>query len=286
MATPLLPDGSVDIGGVRRLVDYVVAGGVVGVFAASSTGEGPLLADADRAALFHTCVEASAGRAAVLANVSDTSTARVLAWVRAAADAGADAVVATLPYYLRHDGPQVCDFYLRLADEAPVPLLVYNVPVYAKVQMPVAALAELACHANIVGVKDSTLDWRHFQQVIRIKQDHPSFTVLNGDEQALASTVFMGGDGGVLGLANLAPRLCADLLGAAERGDIPSARELQARLTALQAIWSVCECGHGGLKLALELLGICGRHVTAPLRPAPDEAVPAVRALLHDAGAL
>lgn len=284
LATPLNRDGTVDVGALRALVDYVAAGGATGIFALSSTGEGPLLPDEERQRVIDESVAAAGGRLAVLANVSETSTARVLRWLERAAKSGADYVVATLPFYMQHGGQQIEDFYLALADAAPVPVVIYNVPVYTKVNVGAPVLERLATHPNIVGVKDSSLDWRHFQAVIRVKDKRPDFAVLNGDEQALASSVLMGADGGVLGLANIAPRLCADCFAAAAHGDLPQARRLQAQVTDLHRIMAVADSGQAGLKVALKLIGIGQQWVSAPLRPAGEKEEAEIRKLLQRHG--
>ncbi len=286
LATPLRADGSVDTDGMARLVDYVVDGGVRGLFVLSSTGEGPMLREEDKEAAVRAAVEAAAGRVAILVHIADTSTARVIRQAEKAAEWGADYVVSTLPFYFRHSGAQAMSFYTDVAEASPRPLMLYNVPHCTGVQVTAEEIAELAAHPNIVGIKDSTQDWRHFQQVIRVKQSVPEFLVFNGDEEALASTVLMGGDGGVLGLANVAPRLCVDVFEAADRGDIAKARELQARLAELQDIWLMAECSHGGLKLALSVLGICEPYVTRPLIPPSPDLEPRMLRLLREHGLL
>lgn len=286
LATPLNKNGTVDTGALRALIDYVAEAGATGIFAASSTGEGPLLLDEERQRVIDETVAAADGRLAVLANVSDTSTARALRWVERAAGAGADYVVATLPYYMCHFGLQIEDFYAALAEASALPVLIYNLPVYTKVQIDAAVIGKLAEHPNIVGVKDSSLDWRHFQAVIRVKEKRPDFVVLNGDEQALASSVLMGADGGVLGLANLAPRLCVECFEAAARGDLEQARRLQAELTDLHRVMQIADSGQAGLKLALKFIGIGHEWVTEPLRPAGEKEAAEVSELLRRHGML
>lgn len=280
LATPLNADGSVDRGGMEALVDYVIEGGVTGIFVLSSTGEGPMLTDEDRRVAVETAAEATGGRVAVLMHVPETSTARVIRWAKEAPSLGANYVVSTLPFYFRHAGKQALDFYTALADASPLPVFLYNVPYCTGVQVTAEEIQELAGHENIVGIKDSTQDWRHFQKVIRVKQEQPQFLVYNGDEEAVGSTVLMGGDGGVLGLGNVAPRLCSQLFAAADAGDLERTRRLQAQLADMQALWFMFECAHGALKMALSILGLCQPHVTSPLLPAPPELEPQVRELL------
>ncbi len=284
LATPLNADWTVDPKGMKTLIDYVIAGGARGLFVLSSTGEGPLLPDDQREVAVTTAAEAAAGRVPVLMHVPETSTQRVLRWVRQAPELGANYIVSTLPFYLRHVGQQTMDFYQAVADASPLPVFLYNVPVCTGVQVTHEQIAELAKHPNIVGIKDSTLDWRHLQKVVRIKNERPDFLVFNGDEEALASTVLMGGDGGVLGLGNVCPALCTAVCEAADRGDLAEARRLQAELTDMQQMWFCFSCASGALKMTLNLLGLSKPHVTPPLVPAPAELEPFLRELLSRHG--
>ncbi|MCX7599140.1 MAG: dihydrodipicolinate synthase family protein [Armatimonadetes bacterium] len=286
LATPLNRNGSVDAGALRALIDYVVEGGTIGIFALSSTGEGPLLTDEDRQRVIDEAVAAAGGRIAVLVNVSDTSTPRALRWVERAAQAGADYVMATLPFYAWHAGQQILDFYLALADASPLPVLIYNLPEYTNVNVDAAATERLAEHPNIVGVKDSSADWAHFQAVLTVKTLRPDFVVLNGDERALASSVLMGADGGLLGIANIAPRLCVECFEAAARGDVAEARRLQTELTDLCRIYTTADSGHAGVKVALKLIGIGQEWVTPPLRPASEAEQVEVEKILRRHGLL
>lgn len=286
LATPLNEDYTVDPGGLKALIDYVIEGGARGIFVLSSTGEGPMLADDQRRVAVTTAVEAAAGRSPVLMHVPETSTERVLRWARLAPELGAQYVVSTLPFYFRHQDQQALDFYHAIADGSPLPVFLYNVPVCTGVHVTHQQIAQLAAHPNIAGIKDSTQDWRHFQKVIRIKQEHPDFLVFNGDEEALASTVLMGGDGGVLGLGNVCPALCTAVFEAADRGDLAASRRLQAELTDLQQMWFCFSCPSGALKMTLRLLGLAKPHVTPPLLAAPLELEPFLRELLSRHGLL
>jgi dihydrodipicolinate synthase/N-acetylneuraminate lyase len=284
LATPLNEDFTVDRGAMRALVHYVMEGGAMGIFVLSSTGEGPMLPDEQREVAVTTAAEAAGGRVPVLMHVPETSTERVLRWVRHAPELGAAYIVSTLPFYFRHAGQQTLDFYHAVADASSLPVFLYNVPFCTGVHITHTEIAQLAAHPNIVGIKDSTQDWRHFQKVIRIKDQRPDFLVFNGDEEALASSVLMGGDGGVLGLGNVCPALCTEVFEAADAGDVVQARRLQAELTDLQQIWFCFSCPSGALKLALSLLGLAKPFVTPPLTPAPPELEPFMRDLLQRHG--
>lgn len=286
LATPLTPDLEPDEAGFRRLVQYQLEGGVVGLFPCSSTGEGPMLSDENWARLLGWAISEANGRVPVLAHVTDVGLPRVLDRVRRAANLGADAVAAAAPYYYQHTDAEVLGFFENLADASPLPVFVYNIPQRVKTALRVEQLLALAPHPNIAGMKDSAANAvLHLELLRRVRERELDFTVLNGTEAYLGASVMMGGDGGLLGVANLAPRLCVQLYEAAARGDAAAVRELQPRLSELTGIFTVPGCSFAGnLKAALALLGLGGDTVLPPFGTPSPEARAAIRALLerHD----
>lgn len=286
LATPLQEDGHPDEAGLRQLVQFQIDNGVRGLFVCGSTGEGPMLADEDWRQAHIWAVREAAGRVPVLANVSEASTARALYRARQAADFGADAVVATLPYYYAHAGEEAKRFYLALADGSPLPVYIYNVPQRTQVPLTAEMLQELAQHPNIRGVKDSANDpILHFELIQSFR--HTDFAVLNGSEFFLGASVLLGGDGGLLGICNVCPKLCVELYEAARRGDLEAVRRLQASLSDVTSLFFA----KGGsplaaLKTALHLLGICQPYVSHPFLPASSEQKIAVQDILQRNGLL
>lgn len=283
LATPLTPDLEPDEAGFRRLVQYQLEGDVVGLFACSSTGEGPMLADEQWSRVLGWAIREANGQVPVLAHVTDVGVPRVLDRVRRAADLGADAVAAAAPYYYQHTDAEVLDFFVTIADRSPLPLFVYNIPQRVKTALTVEQLLELAPHPNIAGMKDSPANAvLHLELLRRVRERHLDFTVLNGTEAYLGASVMMGGDGGLLGVANLAPRLCVELYEAAARGDAAAVRELQSRLSDLTGVFTIPGGSFAGnLKAALEMLGLCGSTVLPPLSMPTDNTRAAIRALLQ-----
>ncbi len=286
MATPLNEDGTVDTGALRNFIDYLIEGGVVGLFVGSSTGEGPMLTDEQKTVLLQTAVEAAKGRVLILFNASETSTARVKGWLQRAADLGADGVMLTLPFYFKHGREQIVRFYEAVADGSPIPVWIYDLPAATQVRITEEQIARLAQHENIHGMKESTGDWRHCQRVIWVKKQAPGFTVWTGDEEMLGAAVLMGGDGGLLGLGSVAPRLCTELFRAADAGNLARVRELQKRLADLQEVWSCGPCSHAGLKAALAALDLAKPHVSHPLIPPAPEDIERAREVLKRCGVI
>jgi 4-hydroxy-tetrahydrodipicolinate synthase len=286
LATPLLEDGSPDEAGIRKLVRHQLEGGVCGFFPCGSTGEGPLLTDADWQAALTFVISEVNGAVPVLANVSDTGTKRTIERAKQAADMGADAAVATLPYYYVCGEEEARRFFVGVADESPVPLFIYNVPQRTGYNLPARLLVELSKHPNIKGVKDSAVDpILHFDLIHLLH--NTEFTVLNGSEFFLGASVMMGGDGGLLGICNVAPALCVELYEAAAQGDIPAVRRLQPMVSDVTTIFFT----KGGapisaLKKAMEMLGLCEAWAGEPFLPTTKTQDAEIRAILERNGLL
>ena len=265
MVTPLGADERVLPGEVGSLVDFLLAGGANAIFALGTTGECGLLTNRERIRLLEATVRAVAGRAAVLAGVSDTGPARVLDNIASVAETGVDAVVATPPFYYVCTSPaELTEHFLTIADASPLPLFLYDIPHIAKARLTPEIVKELARHPNIIGIKDSTGSLANFLELLPIKRERPGFRLFVGAECMLPTAVFFGGDGGVPGIGNIAPRRCADLYEAAVRND----RDACGRL--MRQVLSLCEIYEegsftGALKAALEILGVCG--ATLPAKP-------------------
>lgn len=286
LATPLTAAGKPDEAGLRRLVQFQLAGGVAGFFPCGSTGEGPMLPEEDWAQVIRIVCEESAGKVPVLAHIAEAGTERVIERARRAVDLGAQAVVSTLPYYYVHAGQEAIRFFTAVAEASPLPLFVYNVPQRTQVPLSADLLIELSDHPNILGVKDSAVDpILHFELIHQLR--NTEFTVLNGSEFFLGASVMMGGDGGLLGICNLIPKLCVELYEAAARGDIPAVRSLQPQVSDVTTVFFT----KGGsplsaLKKALELMGLCQGHTSHPFLPTTPEQDVAIRSILERNGLL
>ncbi len=280
LATPLRPDESVDEPALRRLVRYVLDGGVHGLFAAGSTGEFAALTDPARARAVEIVIEEAAGRVPVLVGIGDASTVRAQAWARQAEAAGADALVAILPYYYATSTvSEVVTHFERLVDSTGLPMILYNIPSRTKSALPLAAVEQLRKNDGIVGIKDSAEEMNVFYRLLEMRT--PGFRVFQGSEMQCGASLLLGADGAVLGISNAAPRLAVRLYEAAAGGDAARTRELQAIVADLNKIyWLAGSSQPGSLKYALSYLGICEPTVTSPLAMANAEAQAHIRALI------
>ncbi|MFE9611237.1 dihydrodipicolinate synthase family protein [Streptomyces sp. NPDC006012] len=301
VCTPLDADGEVDTASLSRLVEHLLAGGVHGVFALGSTGEVAYLSDAQRSVALETVVTAVDGRVPVLAGVIDTTTARVLDHARAAARLGADALVATAPFYTRTHSREIAGHFRRIRERTDLPLFAYDLPVSVHSKLSSALLLDLAADGTLAGVKDSSGDEGALRRLLvdlgagagRAAGPAPDFSVLTGSELTVDAALLAGADGVVPGLGNVDPAGYVRLYDAARCGDWSLAAKEQERLAALFAMVDVGpedEMGRsssalGAFKAALRLLGIVDRGDTAfPQIPLGAAAVAEVGALLRAAG--
>src|SRR4051812_23614971 len=154
MITPLRGRDEIDHAGLERLLEHVIGGGVHGLFILGTSGEAPSLSyRLRRELIFQTC-KLVAGRVPVLVGITDTSLVEALTVARAAADAGAQAVVSSTPYYFPSGQPELLGFFKQLILELPLPLYLYNIPMMTKTSVEPDTARQLAQLAQVIGLKD------------------------------------------------------------------------------------------------------------------------------------
>ncbi len=269
MVTPLTARDALDVGGLERLVERLLDGGISGIFALGTTGEAPSLSYRLRRELVeHTC-RLVGGRVPVLVGITDTSLVESVRLAREAADLGAEAVVTSAPFYFPAGQPELREYLEQLLPELPVPLMLYNMPALTKTVFAREVIEWALDQEGIVGLKDSSGDLVYFRKMLRLAAARrPDWSLLVGPEELLGEVVLLGGHGGVCGGANLHPRLYVDLYEAAVAGDLSRVRELSARVLALsESLYTIGRHGSAiikGIKCALSVLGVCDDFMAAP----------------------
>jgi len=269
LITPLLDAEMLDSESLGKLIDYVITGGVNGIFILGTTGEAPSLSYICKRELIEQACQITNGRVPVIVGIMDTSIAESVNLAAYAADQGASAVVAVPPYYLPLSQAELVNYIRKLTDKLPLPLFLYNQPEYTNVPILPETLTQVADIVNLVGLKDTSRNMINFQQMCRLMKDREDFSLFVGPDGLMAEAVLMGGSGGVNAGANLAPKLYVELYQAARAGDLPKVRQLQQNV--LQLITTIYHPSVGrlkslkGLKCALATLGICRDVVADPL---------------------
>ncbi|KNB53639.1 dihydrodipicolinate synthase family protein [Streptomyces caatingaensis] len=296
LCTPFTAGGDVDTGSLRRLVEHLLAGGASALFALGTSGEAAHLTAGQRRTVLRTVVEAADGRVPVLAGVIDMTAPRVLEHARDAAEAGADVLVATAPFYTGVHPGETAEHYRRIRAGSGLPLLAYDIPSCVHSKLPGDVLLSLAAEGTLAGLKDSSGDTNALRRLLverRRRGLESAFSVLTGSELTVDAALLMGADGVVAGLGNVDPAGYARVYRQARAGRWDAAVAEQDRLARLFALveagkgvsWTASAIG--GFKTALRLLGVIDCAATAPsLGALGEEGERAVRELLVEAGLL
>jgi len=268
MVTPLLDRDTLDVDGMERLIEHILAGGVHGLFILGSTGEAPSLSYRLRHELIERVCAQVKGRVPVLVGITDTCFVESLNIACKAKDAGAQAVVLAPPFYFPAGQAELLEYLKHLTSELPLPLFLYNMPSYTKLIFEPQTVRTAADITGVVGLKDSSGNMTYFRRIQSLLQDYPDFSLLMGQEELLAEATLLGGHGGVCGGANLLPQLYVDLYNAACARDLPKAESLHKRVMQISnTIYSVGRYESSflkGLKCALSCVGICSDFLAEP----------------------
>lgn len=278
-------DGGLAREAFERNAHAHLAVGMSGLVVAGSSGEAALLDDDERAQLVAWARAAVPNDRWLIAGVGAESTRQTVRRARAAADAGADAVLVVAPhYYLRRMGEDALRaHFTTVADASSVPVLLYNVPAYAHLVLSPALVHALSEHPNVIGMKDSAGDLPTLERYLDARS--ASFRVITGSGQTVQQALALGADGGILAVALFAGALSVGLYDAACAGDVVTAVALQARLTPL-AREIVAGMGPPGLKAAMDLVGLDGGAPRAPLLRVDADEHARVARVLAEAGVL
>lgn len=285
MVTPLLSDNlTLDVGGVKHLVEHLVSGGVHGIFILGTTGESTSLSYKTREQLILESCKAVNGRVPVFVGITDTSIEESVHLALIAQKAGAAAVVAAPPYYYGLGQEELYKYYWSLADQLSLPLFLYNMPSHTKINIDVKTVVRLSEHPNIIGLKDSSANAVYFQSLCYLLKTN--FSLLVGPEEITAETVMMGGNGGVNGGANLFPKLYVALYNAALAKDFAQIAILQDLVMEISTrIYTVGSYGSSylkGLKGALSALGIVNGNIAPPFTTFDEKEMTKVIANIKD----
>ncbi|MCL6678543.1 4-hydroxy-tetrahydrodipicolinate synthase [Sphingomonas sp. RG327] len=232
LVTPF-SDQCVDEDSLSAFVDWQIEQGSNGLVPCGTTGEVATLNADEHRKVIATVVRVANGRVPVIAGTGTYNTQASIERTRAAADLGADAVLAVVPYYNKPSQAGLAAHFTAIADASPVPVVVYNVPSRTVADISVETLGEIAKHPKIVAVKDATGNLaRVSAQRIACGKD---FCQLSGNDDMALGFNAMGGRGCISVTANVAPKLCSEFQKAMTNNQWLLALELQDRLYPLHA---------------------------------------------------
>jgi 4-hydroxy-tetrahydrodipicolinate synthase len=268
MITPLHDNRTLDVKGLEKLIEHILAGGVNGLFILGTTGESPSLSYSLRYELVErVCMQVNK-RVPVLVGITDTAFDESLNLAEKAAKNSADALVLAPPYYFASAQPELLEYLSHLSKRLPLPVFLYNMPVHTKVMIEPGSVAAAADFPNIIGIKDSSANLVYLSRVQHALRNKPEFSLLIGPEEITPHFVLMGGHGGVNGGANMFPRLYVDLYKAAANKDFDRLLPLHKKVLQIsETIYGVGKFGSSllkGIKCTLSIMGICDDFLAEP----------------------
>ena len=263
LATPFTASGELDFDAWHRLLDQQLEAGTQAVVVAGSTGEAAALFDGEYDALLRSAVERISGEIPVLAGTGLSNTAKTIEQTRRAGQLGADAALIVTPPYVRPTQAGLVAHYLAIADDDALPVVLYNVPGRTGGDLLPETVAELAPHANIIGIKEARSEPERMAALLAFKSD--GFAVLSGDDPTACRAMLAGADGVISVASNVLPRAFRRLADLARAGRRDEAQALDARMHAAYDFLGV-EPNPIPVKALLELQGL-GHGLRLPLLP-------------------
>ena len=283
--TPLNEDESIDESSLDKVINYLLDAGVHGIFVNSTTGEGVCLLDSDRKKVLQIIVDKVNGSVPVYASISDTSTKRAIRNLKEAEDIGADIAVAHPPfYYPPNSQEELYKYYEQISRAATIPVMLYNIPFTTQAPIALKTIQRLLDFDTIIGIKDSSVDFVFLQNLIELKHIRPDFKIFVGKSNLWTAGILSGADGGLDGISNLIPKHCVRLYNEI-KADSKNVFDLQREINE---IWRVYECRSflGGIKAAMNLLGLCKPITVNPILAASEEEIQKIKRILLDRGIL
>lgn len=294
VVTPDTPDHQLDVVSFERSINRLIEAGVDGLFFLGSSGEVVFATDERRDQIVREAVRIVDHRVPVLVGIIDTETERVLEHGRRALALGADALVATAPFYALGGPADIEEHFRILHQELDAPLFAYDIPVCVHTKLPWKMLARLGAEGVLAGVKDSSGDDVSFRYLVQEneKNGHP-LTLLTGHEIVVDGALLSGADGSVPGLANVEPEGYVRMWKAAQEGNWAEVKREQDRLNEISHIFDVTTgvqgygAGVGAFKCALNLMGIFDSdQMPRPVKPLDGQNREAIKQVLVDNGLL
>jgi len=313
LPTPFKEDGAFDLEALQSNVEHLNSTGLAGYLALGSNSEAVHVTPEEASLVFATVKKAAAPGKIVIAGTGQLSTQVTIEMTRRAAEAGCDVALIVTPFYYKNSmtGEALKKHYFTIADQSPIPVMIYNVPANTGLNIASSIVAEIAQHPNVIGTKDSAGDINQIAETVRLtrgrrqeaggKQPERNeaeaksttaslrsasaegdFVVFSGNYGAMLPALTFGVNGGILAVANIVPKECVEIYELFQQGRIAEAGELHLRLLPVaRAVTS--QFGVPGLKAAMNLLGYQGGYPRLPLLPLGSSQRVELEKVLRDA---
>jgi 4-hydroxy-tetrahydrodipicolinate synthase len=262
--TPITAEGKFNEKAMRKLVNYLIDGGIHGLFVVGTTGEFYGLDPEEKREIFQVVMDETKGRVPVYGGTNGITTRESIALTRIAEECKLDAVSILTPMFITPSQDQLITHYQAIAASTSLPVLLYNNPPKTGVTLTAATVAKLAETPNIVSIKDSSGDLTLTAEYIRLTKDRDDFNVLVGRDTLIYGALCYGAAGSIASCGNVAPRLCADIYDKFIAGDLKGSLAAQFTLAPLRIAFTIGTFP-AVIKESLEMLGIEAGSCMAPV---------------------
>ena len=283
IVTPMHADGSLDLPGLRKLIDWHIAEGTDGIVIVGTTGESPTVSVEEHCELIKVAVDHTAKRIPIIAGTGGNSTTEAIELTQYAKNVGADASLLVVPYYNRPTQEGMYQHFKKIAEAVDLPAILYNVPGRTVADMANETILRLAEVPGIIGVKDATGNIARGSDLIRLAPK--SFAVYSGDDPTAMALMFCGAKGNISVTANIAPRGMHDLCVTAMAGKVAEAVAINNKLLPLHNKLFV-EPNPVPVKWAMAQMGLIPSGIRLPLVSLGEGYHDTVRAALRESGVL
>jgi len=264
LVTPFKKDKSIDFAALEQLIDIQIAGGLDYIVTLGTTGESVVLSDQEKIEVFNCTVNKVNGRVPIVVGIGGNNTAEVIKSFGKFDLSKVVAILSVTPYYNKPSQEGLYQHYIALADAAPKPILLYNVPGRTGRNMTAATTLRLATHPNIAGIKEAGPE---MAQTIDILKDRPNdFLVVSGDDEIVMAQIACGMDGVISVAANAFPKPFSDMIRYCMAGDFSMAKRLND-LMVEGYTYMYEENNPSGIKAFLAEQGVIENEFRLPLVP-------------------
>ena len=263
VVTPFQTNGQVDYNGLKNVINYLIDGGVEYLVSLGTTGENATLSQAEKDKVWAYTAEVAAGRVNLIAGIGSNNTHEVVEQIKQFKIAGYDAILSASPAYNKPTQEGIYQHYKAIAEVAPLPIILYNVPSRTGSNISAETTVRLAHDfKNIIGIKEASGNFDQFNQIMRDKPE--GFLFISGDDPVTLPMIALGAVGVISVIGNALPRQFSDMTRLCLAGDFKAAQKIHSQLIDFTRLMFV-EGSPAGVKVALKHLGICGDTVRLPL---------------------
>ncbi len=279
MITPRTKDGKVNYAVLRELIEYMINGGVHGIFAIGTTGEFYSLSDTEYQEILEVTVDQVAGRLPVYAGANCIGTRECIHLAEIATRVGGiDAISVLTPYFIGINQNEMYHHFAAIAASTDLSIILYDNAPKTHLTIHADTVARLADIPNIVGIKDSTGDLSHTADILN-QTKGKDFCVMMGRDSLIHAALSYGASGAVAATANIAPKLVSNIYNKYVSGDVAGALEDQYKLLPLRLAFSIGSFP-AVIKEGLEMLGIEAGPCALPTGPLSNEQREKLREIL------